>query len=221
MNSEDSGSGSAPFVNSSTSSVTTANSGFSRKASFASIRNAFKSIKTSDPPPLPPVVYPTLSNPFNRSTSSLAYAPASGRRPSVTASPPHVRAHTPTFFGQESKHTRGQSSRSKGFSHVKSQHSRTGSNFHYSDNGSDQSHSFGQMSARQATPPPVPRMPNGFNSRVNTPPPNDMDDEAVIDPRTPFEYALHAVFLRFVTAAEMKIEIYLKMPVVCSKWLFF
>jgi hypothetical protein len=40
------------------------------------------------------------------------------------------------------------------------------------------------------------------------------EDKVEVDPRTPAEYALHAVFIRFATAAEHKIGKFLKQPLV-------
>jgi hypothetical protein len=40
------------------------------------------------------------------------------------------------------------------------------------------------------------------------------EDKVEVDPRTPAEYALHAVFIRFATAAEHKIGTFLKQPFV-------
>jgi hypothetical protein len=62
-----------PFAHSSQSSIaTTSTSPFTKKSSFASIRNAFKGgkDKDKDAPPVPPLdyqAYPVLKNPFNRS----------------------------------------------------------------------------------------------------------------------------------------------------------
>ena len=40
------------------------------------------------------------------------------------------------------------------------------------------------------------------------------EDKVEVDPRTPAEYALHAVFIRFATAAEHKMGRFLKQPLV-------
>jgi hypothetical protein len=53
----------------------------------------------------------------------------------------------------------------------------------------------------------MPGMRNGRRS------PSIGSEKVVVvqaQPRTPAEYALHAVFTRFVTAAEMKIEAFVK-----------
>jgi hypothetical protein len=39
--------------------------------------------------------------------------------------------------------------------------------------------------------------------------------ELTLDPRTPSDYALHAVFMRFATSAEVKIDHFLRQPLVC------
>ncbi|TFK22376.1 hypothetical protein FA15DRAFT_622584 [Coprinopsis marcescibilis] len=178
---------SAPFGHSSQSSIATNNAGFiSKKPSFASIRNAFKSGKNSDAPPVPQLdhqvqpPYPVLKNPFNRSTSSLT-SPRTVTRPSTSAS-------ADTRFGR--------SKPSKGHTHAKSQHSLA------SDGGSD----YGFF-----PPPPVPRVPGAYRS--DTPPSSDFEDDKVImDPKTPSDYALHAVFMRFASIAEEKVNDYLRQP---------
>jgi len=38
------------------------------------------------------------------------------------------------------------------------------------------------------------------------------DDKVVIDPKTPADFALHAVFMRFATSAEEKIDAFLRRP---------
>ncbi|KAG6820914.1 hypothetical protein H0H93_009688 [Arthromyces matolae] len=187
---------SKPF-HSSSSSIATSASAFSKKPSFASIRNAFKSGKSSnDTPPVPSIeyAYPALKNPFNRSTSSLSQTPNTPRTAINTASP-SFRPPTPSTRGQRSKQ------------HAKSQHSQTGSIFYTSDGGSDLGHGFSSSS-----PPPVPRVPNGFgqNSRSDTPPTDYEEEKIVVDPKTPSDYALHAVFMRFATIADSKIEAFLR-----------
>jgi len=54
-------------------------------------------------------------------------------------------------------------------------------------------------------------MPGSY--RGETPPPADYDDDKVVmDPKTPSEYALHAVFIQFASQAEAKIDTYLRQP---------
>jgi hypothetical protein len=212
---------SRPFAHSSQTSVATSStSPFSKKPSFASIRNAFKSGKSAEAPPVPQIdhqAYPVLKNPFNRSTSSLAHAPASGlRKGSVTMSPPHQRPPTPG--SSELRHHKV--SKSKSLSYAKSQHSHSGSIFYASENGSD----IGHGNPYSASPPPVPRVPNAFGVqgyRSETPPFAEYEDRVVIDPRTPSDYALHAVFMRFATSAEMKIDAFLRQPLVRSTFPFY
>ena len=146
--------------------ATTSTSPFSKKTSFASIRNAFKHGKSSDTPPVPPLdhqAYPSLKNPFNRSTSSLAHSSISNRRPSVNTSPPSFRRPA-------------------------------------------------------LSPPPVPKVPSGHFGQIprsETPPAvADYEERIVMDPRTPSDYALHAVFIRFATAAEIKIDTFLRQSLV-------
>ncbi|KAA1476636.1 hypothetical protein DENSPDRAFT_933178 [Dentipellis sp. KUC8613] len=202
--------GSSAFAHSTHSSIaTTSSSPFTRKTSFASIRNAFKSSK-AEPPPLPPLdhsSYPVLKNPFNRSNSSLAHVPAATRRPSDTVSPPH---RPPTPGSNESRFAKSTSTRPRGHSSARSQHSHSGSIFHNSDGGSDHGHNF----MLSSSPPPVPPMPNGFfggfYQSENPSLPEIEEDKVEIDPRTPAEYALHAVFLRFATTAELKVDAFLR-----------
>jgi hypothetical protein len=92
----------------------------------------------------------------------------------------------------------------------RSQHSYSGSVHHQSDAGSDHG-PFGRHS-----PPPVPPMPDTLYGVVAY---NDNaevvdDDRVEPDPRTPAEYALHAVFIRFASAAETKIDTFLKQSLV-------
>ncbi|KAI0032600.1 cell morphogenesis N-terminal-domain-containing protein [Vararia minispora EC-137] len=200
------------FAHSSTSSFTnqpTASApAFTKKPSFASIRNAFKSgtNKAVDLPPLPSFEsssYPVLKNPFNRSNSSLAHVPpASQRRPADGMSPPHVRSATPGSSdfrnGRQTPRHRAQASRS--------QHSYSGSVHHQSDGGSDHGHYY------RNSPPPVPPMPDALYGVLAYHENSEMidDDRVEPDPRTPAEYALHAVFIRFASAAEIKIDTFLR-----------
>jgi len=61
-------------------------------------------------------------------------------------------------------------------------------------------------------------MPNelfGGLSHNGTPPFSDIEEEKVeVEPRTPAEYALHAVFFRFATAAEAKVDNFLRQSLV-------
>lgn len=188
---------SKPF-HSSSSSIATSASAFSKKPSFASIRNAFKSGKSnnhnySETPPLPPIEQygdPMLKHPFNRSTSSLNQT----SKNAISAASPPFRPPTPSSRAQRIKQ------------HGKSQHSQTGSFFYTSDGGSDYGHGY------PSSPPPVPRMPNAFghNIRSETPPTDYEEDKIVVDPKTPSDYALHAVFMRFAQIADSKIENFLQ-----------
>ncbi|ESK91761.1 cell morphogenesis protein [Moniliophthora roreri MCA 2997] len=210
---ESTGSNSARFAypnRSQTSFATSTHSstptnGFSKKTSFASIRNAFKSGKTSEPPPLPQPDY-ILKNPFNRSTSSLNSTnpqAITSRGPLVTTSPPYGRPSTPSdgrFRATTYK---------KSHSQAKSFHSQSGSIFHISDGGSD-----GHGIPFPSSPPPVPRVPNSFGDVISggdTPTIPDVDEDKVdINPKTPSDFALHAVFMRFASSAEAKIDTFLR-----------
>ncbi|KAH7909870.1 cell morphogenesis N-terminal-domain-containing protein, partial [Hygrophoropsis aurantiaca] len=198
-----------PFAHTSQSSITTTSSSpFSKKPSFASIRNAFKSSssKHSEVPPMPTIdhqAYPILKNPFNRSTSSLAHLPSTSK-PNNAISPPHPRPPTPSNEARPRA-----PSRSRGHSTARSQHSQSGSIFQSSDTGSDLGHGFSYASS----PPPVPRMPNAFGlstTRGDSPPIPEEDEKFNLGPKTPSDYALHAVFIRFATLAEAKIDVFLR-----------
>ncbi|THH08171.1 hypothetical protein EW145_g2882 [Phellinidium pouzarii] len=189
---------------------------FTKKSSFASLRNAFKSGgKSNETPPVPLLdrqTYPALRNPFSRSTSSLAHhTPSSSIRIPASGYP---RPPTPSS-SNDHKHGRAMSVRTRGHNSGRSQHSHTGSVFHNSDAGSDYSFGFNHIIPRQSTPPPVPRVPNEYGAssqRNHTLPSSDAEDKVIMDPRTPSEYALHAIFIRFAALAEDKIDRFLKQP---------
>lgn len=131
------------------------------------------------------------------------------QQPSMHASPPHFRPSTPA--SSESR-TRGTPSRAREHAYARSQHSHSGSIFHNSDAGSDQGFHT------PSSPPPVPRMPAMFNpfghpddSRTLA----DLEDKITMEPRTPSDYALHAIFIRFATTAEGHIEHFLRLTLVC------
>ncbi|KIK28230.1 hypothetical protein PISMIDRAFT_673910 [Pisolithus microcarpus 441] len=210
-----------PSIATSTTSGTTT-SPFSKKPSFASIRNAFRSSSknNADVPPLPsidPQVYPILKNPFNRSTSSLAHSITSTSKHNTT-SPPHVLPRPPTPASGDSRPPRSLS-RPRGHSKARSHHSQSGSIFHNSDNGSDHGHSSGYHPPNHAfafghppaSPPPVPRVPDGLLAASGDSPAMSDDDLSVgfSGGRSPSDYALHAVFIRFATLAEAKIDAFL------------
>lgn len=206
---------STPFTHSSQSSIAAPSAtGFTKKSSFASIRNAFKSGKNSEAPPVPQLdhqAYPALKNPFNRSTTSLnQVTPTTARGPiggplGITASPTFHRPPTP---GSADPRRGTPSSRSKVHSYAKSQHSQSGSIFHTSDGGSDYGH------GHSSSPPPVPRVPLAFGHVQRSETPEFEDDKVVMDPKTPSDYALHAVFIRFATSAEGKIDAFLRQTLV-------
>lgn len=54
----------------------------------------------------------------------------------------------------------------------------------------------------------MPRVPSAYgNLRDDT-----EDDKVIMDPKTPSDFALHAVFIRFATSAEEKIDAFLRQP---------
>ncbi|KAF5391713.1 hypothetical protein D9757_001660 [Collybiopsis confluens] len=184
------------LVHSAQSPVTTTSTGFNKKPSFASIRNAFKGGKSIEPPPIPQLDNYVFKNRFNRSTSSLNNSSAAiSTKGSITTSPPFGRPSTPasvdTRYGRSKKN----------HSQAKSFHSQSGSIFHVSDGGSD---GHGQI---PSSPPPVPRVPY-----LRSETPEIEDDKVVMDPKTPSDYALHAVFIRFAASAESKIDTFLRQP---------
>ncbi|KAJ8509477.1 hypothetical protein ONZ45_g8356 [Pleurotus djamor] len=159
-----------------TSQPSTSTSPFTKKPSFASIRNAFKSSAKSSapvdvPPPVPqfdPQSYPVLKNPFNRSNSSLNQISRAGSSAPTATSPSYARPPTP------------------------------GSNdFRF---GSDYGVQF------SSSPPPVPRVPNAFGHGSRSDSPDFDEDKVIMDPKTPADYALHAVFMRFASLAESKMN---------------
>ncbi|KZT10303.1 uncharacterized protein LAESUDRAFT_755809 [Laetiporus sulphureus 93-53] len=203
----------SPFVHSAQSSfaANAASSSFTKKSSFASLRNAFK--KASEPAPPVPALdqqpYPALKNPFNRSTSSLAQLPPMPHRhqPSMQASPPNFRPSTP---GSADFRGRSMPSRMKEHKYGRSQHSHSSSAFHSSDGGSDAGYHM-----TSSSPPPVPRMPHGFGGvthRDESRSLSDLEDKINMEPRTPSDYALHAIFIRFAASAEMRIDEFLRQP---------
>jgi hypothetical protein len=210
---------STPFAHSAQSSIA-APTGFTKKSSFASIRAAFKSGgKSNEPPPVPHIdhqAYPVLKNPFNRSTTSLNYSIPLSRGPSVappsvTTSPPYHRPPTPG--SSDGRHpSKPPSSKSRGHGYAKSHHSQTGSIFHNSDGGSD----YGQSHPFSPSPPPVPRVPNAFGP-VRSETPDFDEDKVIMDPKTPSDYALHAVFIRFASSAEAKIDVFLRESFVSNR----
>lgn len=198
-----------PFAHSAQSSVaTTSSSPFTKKGSFASLRNAFKSKSNEVAPPMPPLdqqAYPALTNPFNRSTSSLAHHVS---RPSTQASPSVFRPSTPASTDTRTRRT---PSRAIGHTPVKSQHSASGSIFHLSDGDSDLGHSFSFSS-----PPPVPPVPHGFGNYplVESDSIHEVDEHVNLDAKTPSDFALHAIFMRFATSAEALIAQFINQPYV-------
>ena len=215
---------STPFAHSSQSSIAApSTSPFTKKPSFASIRNAFKSGKNNDVPPVPQLdhqAYPVLKNPFNRSTSSLTHvSPINSRAPisaPIITIPPFQRPQT-AGSGEPRSTRMTPATKSKSQSYTKPHHSQSGSIFHTSDGGSDYGHGY----PYSPSPPPVPRVPNAFGhvQRSETPPVSDFEeDRVVIDPKTPSDYALHAVFMRFATSAEGKIDTFLLQALVCRSY---
>jgi hypothetical protein len=179
------------FSHSAQPSLANTTTGFSKKPSFASIRNAFKSAKNSETPPLPSFdnsPYPVLKNPFgNRSTSSL----------------------NQSF--PESKSSRGAIlSKSRSHGPTRSHHSQSGSLYHISDAGSDH--------FVLPSPPPVPRVPSAYGRMYQEEVALEVEeDKLVMDLKTPADYALHAVFIRFASSAEEKIDNFLRRSLVRAK----
>ena len=184
----------------SVSTTPTPSNGFTKKTSFASIRNAFKSGKNTEPPPLPSSDH-VLKGTFNMSTSSLT-SPYPSRSVSGVTSPPFGRPSTPSEGRFRTP--------KKGHAQAKSFHSQTGSIFHFSDGGSD---GHGPPFS-SSSPPPVPRVPNGLGDVLNgrdTPSLAEPEDDKVdMNPKTPSDFALHAVFMRFASSAEAKMDAFLR-----------
>ena len=177
-------------VHTSNSSVTTNHFPIpSRKSSFASLRNAFKSGKTTDvdAPPVPmidPQSYPALRNPFQRSEAGAAKPGLhhNGRRPSL---------------GKLENNVKGASTTNR--SVLGRQMSQSGAGaFFLGNNGSD---------ASLALPgtPPVPRIPGGvLRHKVSS---SLAASDGTHEYNTPAVHALHVVFGRFVDAAERMLDV--------------
>ncbi|KAH9933118.1 cell morphogenesis N-terminal-domain-containing protein [Epithele typhae] len=173
--------------------ATNTTSPFTKKSSFASLRNAFKSTKHVEaPPPLPALdyqAYPALKNPFNRSTSSLGQ----NTPPSLPDKPQWAQVLPSSELPEIEERV----------------HSQSGSIFHASDNGSEGGTFSNPFSP---SPPPVPPIPSGFNASTDDVSLSEPEDKIVLDPRTPSDYALHAVFIRFASTAETHIDEFLRFP---------
>ena len=58
-------------------------------------------------------------------------------------------------------------------------------------------------------------MPNAFGGPTEEPrASSDYEDKINLDPRTPSDYALHAIFIRFAASAENHIDEFLRFPAV-------
>lgn len=163
-------------------------------------------------PTLEQQVYPVLKNPFNRSATSLAHGAVPTRdRPSIHASPTQFRPSTPNSSDFKFRGT--PTSKHRGHSYAKSQHSHSGSIFHFSDGGSDHGHGF--SFGAPFTPPPVPPVPNPFGIPMPLSESPDLEEEKVIvEARTPSEFALHAIFIRFAASAESLMSDFVGRPLV-------
>ena len=61
-------------------------------------------------------------------------------------------------------------------------------------------------------------MPNAFGGHADDGSSySDVEDKIVLDPRTPSDYALHAIFIRFAASAETHIDEFLRFPVVGNR----
>ncbi|KAH7878271.1 cell morphogenesis N-terminal-domain-containing protein [Lentinula edodes] len=183
------------FTHSAQPSVTASSAGFSKKSSFASFRNAFKSGESNELPPVPQLDHCVFKNPFNRSTSPLNSSSIGvTAKGTITTSPPFGRPPTPGSV--DTRYGRAKKSHAQ----AKSFHSQSGSIFHASDGGSE-GHGI------SSSPPPVPRVPY-----IRSETPDFEDDKVVMDPKTLSDYALHAVFIRFASSPESKIDAFLRQP---------
>jgi hypothetical protein len=181
-------------VHTSNSSVTTNHISLpSRKPSFASLRNAFKSLPgkaaDADAPPVPtidPQAYPALRNPFQRSEAGAAKPGQhqNGRRPSLGKPENHVKgAPTPSrsVFGRRP--------------------SQSGAAAFFQGNSSS------DTSLALPGTPPVPRIPGSvLRHKMSS---SLAASDGAHDYNTPAVHALHVVFGRFVDAAERMLDVVL------------
>ena len=103
---------------------------------------------------------------------------------------------------------------------MRSHHSHSGSVFFGSENGSDHGHGhpFGHNPNHGFTfghspqsPPPVPRVPESLAiPRSESPVLSEGESEDLGSSKSPADYALHAVFIRFATLAEAKIDAFVR-----------
>lgn len=185
----------------------------SRKSSFASIRNAFKTGKllAQDAPPVPPLESnPAIRNPFNRTVSARPFVTpgqASGamsrRRPSapgptasyqVSRSPQLSTSISPVTHARGTSNFSGPATVRKGSRGVVN-HSPASSIAH-----SDQDHMNNLSSTL------IPRGPNAPSSFHRPAPSFVSETSPEVEPSTPAEYALNVVLTHFVTNAERRIE---------------
>ncbi|KAF8324255.1 cell morphogenesis N-terminal-domain-containing protein [Cantharellus anzutake] len=198
--------------------ATSVTSAPSRKSSFASIKSALKGLKTtaSDAPPVPSLdtsAYPPLlRNPFGRAGSSRnASLPApsntSRRRPSAPSPSPSnagASSRSVNIFAPQSIHSRAKSSMpvsaSRALQSQPIDHSPSSSVAH--------SHSEIDSGGHTASHLPIisQRPFNQGPPRAAAQHPSYPEPSPEVEPRTPAEYALHAVFVQFVTISEQKIQ---------------
>ena len=179
-------------IHTSNSSVTTNHFPLpSRKSSFASLRNAFKSGKTTDvdAPPVPmidPQAYPALRNPFQRSEAG--------------ATKPGQHHHgRKASLGKMENHAKGASTANRTVFGRQISQSGAGA-FFMGNNGSD---------ASLALPgtPPVPRIPGSvLRHKISS---SLAASDGAHEYNTPAVHALHVVFGRFVDAAERMLDVVL------------
>lgn len=68
------------------------------------------------------------------------------------------------------------------------------------------------------SPPPVPRVPSAYGRMYQEEVASEVEeDKIVMDLKTPADYALHAIFIRFASSAEEKIDNFLRLSLVRKK----
>lgn len=227
------------FKNAASSSSFSAGSSKERERFYAE-RGGFGT-RDVDTPPLPSLDF-QLKSPFGRSTSSLG-SPLTSRNAQQqqmqgfgvamgTPGSPGGSNSANIFGGAGIEREKGGFAGASGnpFSPGAGA-DKGGGPFAFGAVGVRRKHSYAKSYHSQSgsveVAPPVPKVPpgagvNAFASPFISTPPNgertetpDLSEDAVDpNPKTPSDYALHAVFMRFASAAEAKVDRFLRIRLV-------